>query len=186
LLYRIFPMLEGARPLEDGGALHVARHFQGDGRHDNPAEYGALYASRVPESAVAERLAIVRPWVVDDRHLRRPDGRRYAMATIDDSRLTFEVDLDDPRELVSRDLRPSRVATRDRTVTQATALAMFEEGRSGFLWWSTLEGSWANATVFAERGAGLLSLAEDPIPLSVDLPVVRRAAEAIGVRISGG
>ena len=55
-LFRVFPLLSGAAPTEDGGALHVARALQGPGRHDNPDRYGALYVSRVPDAAVAERL----------------------------------------------------------------------------------------------------------------------------------
>jgi len=96
------------------------------------------------------------------------------------------VDLDDPRHLLSRRLRPSRVATRDRSVTQPIALTIFDQGHAGFAWWSTLEASWMNVTLFAERAVQTMVLTDPPQPLTVDLPVVRRAAELIGVRIAPG
>src|SRR6266480_8059192 len=119
MLYRVFPMDPGAGPAEEGGALFVARAMQGGGRHDNPHRYGALYASREPESAVAERIQPFLGQVLAEADLRRADGRRYAVAALDDSGLTGVVDLDDPAELSRRGIRPSSVATHDRAVTQA-------------------------------------------------------------------
>jgi hypothetical protein len=75
------------------------------------------------------------------------------------------------------------VATRDRASTRAIALRIFEEGAQGFVWWSTLEASWPNATLFAERAAPHLRLAAEPELLSVQHPTLRAAAEAIGVRL---
>ena len=60
------------------------------------------------------------------------------------------VDLDDPRELQRRKLRPSEVATRTRAVTQRQAAAIFAlpDQPAGVRWWSTLESSWINVTLF--------------------------------------
>jgi hypothetical protein len=91
------------------------------------------------------------------------------------------VDLGDPAELVPRDLRPSLVATGERSRTRAMAAALFDEGGPGFLWWSTLESSWRNATLFAERAVDRLHLRGDPEPLSLDSPALRAAAERLGV-----
>lgn len=184
MLYRVFPLLPGAGLSEDGGPLFVPRGLQGSSRHDNPRFYGALYASRWAESAVAERIQQFRGRELTETHLRRADGRPYALASIDDSGLEGVVDLDDPHELVRRALRPSAVATRNRAVTQPVALSMFEEGSSGFAWWSTLEASWTNVTLFAERAVPGLGLGSASEPLSLDHPVVRAAAQLVGVRIT--
>jgi hypothetical protein len=184
VLYRLFPHLPGKRPREEGGALHVPRKRQGIGRHDNPDHYGALYLSRDPESAIAERIQGFRGQSLTTADFRRQDGSRYALVALDDVRLTALVDLDDPGELNRRRIRPSLVATRNRTVTQPMALELYREGLSGFLWWSTLEASWSNATLFAERAAPRLKMVETPEPLTTGLPALRAAAEALGVRLA--
>jgi hypothetical protein len=159
----------------------VPRERQGGGRHDNPHHYGALYLSRSPLSAVAERIQAFRGQTLTDHDLARRDGTRYALVALDDSAVEGVVDLDDPAELVRRSLRPSGVATRDRKVTQGMALSIHEGGGSGVAWWSTLEASWINTTLFAERAGTSLFIDGDPQPLAVDHPDLRAAAEAIGV-----
>jgi hypothetical protein len=183
VLYRVFPMRAAPAATEEGGALYVPQHRQGAGRHDNPDRYGALYASRSPEAAVAERIQLFRGRVLADRHFRREDGSRLALAALDDAGLGAVPDLDDPVELVRRDLRPSAVATHRRDVTRPMALRIFEEGAAGLGWWSTLESSWANVTLFAERSTALLRLEGEPETLSVDHPAVWVAADALGIRL---
>lgn len=181
MIYRVFPFVAGTSEREAGGALFVARAAQGAGRHDNPEAYGALYTARTPMSAVAERIQVFRGQRLSDADLLRAEGRRLALGSIDDSGIET-VDLDDPRALQKRKLRPSLVATRERASTQDIALDIFAEGVSGFAWWSILEASWINVTLFAERATGLL-LTEDPQPLELNQPVVRAAAEALGVLV---
>jgi hypothetical protein len=183
MLYRVFPLLPGAGPSEDGGPLFVPRSLQGSSRHDNPGSYGALYVSRWAESAVAERIQPFRGRELTAAHLRRADGRPYALASIDDGGIDGVVDLDDPKELAKRALRPSNVATRDRTLTQPVALTIFEEGSYGFAWWSTLEATWINVTLFAERAVPELRVGAAPELLSLDHPVVTAAARLVGVKI---
>ena len=180
MLYRAFPLLPGARAGEPGHALFVARPAQGSGRHDNPDAYGALYAARAPESAVAERIQHLRGHTLDDVDLQRAGGR-LALAALDDSSLDDLCDLDDARELARRSLRPSRFATRRRAVTQRVARTVFDDGASGLAWWSVLEASWTNVTLFAERCATRLALARDPEVLSLDHPAVVAAAAELGV-----
>lgn len=185
MLYRVFPHQTGAGPTDWGGPLYVARLRQGVGRHDNPMQYGALYASRSPESAIAESIQKFRGQTLTDADLELADGRRTTLATIDDSALDAAglplVDLDDPQALLDHELRPSRVATRHREVTQPAALAIFDEGAAGLGWWSTLEASWANVTLFAPRATGHLTLAAEPEPLSVSHPALRAVAAELGV-----
>jgi hypothetical protein len=185
MLARSFPWLPGAADAEPGGALHVARLLQGGNRHDNPARYGVLYASRDPVSAAAERLRAFRRWEIADADFLRPDGSRYALAMLDDSALSDLVDLDDPATLVRRGLRPSSVATRDRRTTRRIALDLFDEGADGFAWWSTIEAAWINVSLFAERAASRLVLAEEPQILSTEHAAVRAAAQLLGLALPG-
>ncbi|MGH2696957.1 MAG: hypothetical protein ACRDIW_08200, partial [Actinomycetota bacterium] len=57
----------------------------------------------------------------------------------------------------------------------------YEEGVAGFEWWSTIEASWINVTLFDDRVAGRLTVVGEPEPLTLDHPAVREAAEAVGV-----
>lgn len=180
MLYRLFPWNPLASPDEPGGPLHVPRFDQGGGRHDNPDTYGTLYLSRTAPSPVAEFLQdfVGRP--VEATRLLR-EGSPLALATIDDDAIGRVLDLDDPSNLVARDLRPSWVATRARRPTQRLALRLYEEGVDGLEWWSTIEASWINVTLFADRIGGRLSVVGEPEPLTLDHPAVREAAEAVGV-----
>jgi hypothetical protein len=183
VLYRVFPRLAGAGPTDPGGALHVPRFDQGSGRHDYPDTYGVLYLSRLPVAPVAEHLRALRVRTITDRHLLRESGR-LSLAIVDDTTLTDLLDLDDPRNLVAWELRPSRVATRDRDVTQPLAVSIYREGVAGFEWWSTIEASWINVTLFEDRVTDRLSLMGEPEPLTLDHPAVREAAEAVGVLLA--
>jgi hypothetical protein len=180
VLYRAFPRIRGAAPGEPGGPLFVPRLEQRRGRHDNPDTYGALYLSRVPESPIAEVLREYVARGAPPRPLFR-EGQPIGLATIDDSALEDLVDLDDPRVLLERELRPSGVATRMRRQTQRMARSIYADGVAGFEWWSTIEGSWINVTLFQERVAGRLTVVGEPEPLTLDHPAVREAAEAVGV-----
>jgi RES domain len=180
VLYRWFPWVPGAAATDPGGALFVPRFDQGGGRHDNPEVYGSLYLSRLPASPVAEQLReyVGRP--VEATRLLR-EGFPGALATIDEGAIEDLLDLDDPASLVPRGLRPSGIATRNRRPTQRMALALYQEGVAGFEWWSTIEASWINVTLFEDRAAGRLEMVGQPEPLTLDHPAVREAAEAVGV-----
>jgi hypothetical protein len=182
VLYRLYPSLPGAETTERGGPLFAPRMDQGGGRHDNPDDYGALYLSRVPSASVAELLIVLRTQPIRPQHLTA-EGFPYAIASIDDTALDDLLDLDDPGNLVARNLRPSRIATRDRETTQPLARTLYQEGVDGFEWWSTIESSWINVTLFAERAVDRLSVTGPPEALTLDSPWVREAAEAVGVAL---
>lgn len=182
MLYRVFPLIADAEPTEYGGPFHVPRSAQGRGRHDHPRLYGAFYASRQPEAPVAERLKDLRLRQVGDRHLERGPAR-LALASFLEVSLPALLDLDDPTNLVAREMRPSQVATSRRPATQTMARGLYEEGLAGFEWWSTIEASWINVTLFAERALDAIKLAEEPEVLTIDHPVVQTAARAVGVTL---
>ncbi|MDQ4006041.1 MAG: RES domain-containing protein [Actinomycetota bacterium] len=184
MLYRLFPATPGASPTEPGGALYVPRLDQGRGRHDNPDVFGAMYFSRELVSPIAEYLKDLLGQRLDPSHLRS-EGFPRAIAAVNESDVTGIVDLDDPANLEARALRPSIVATRDRRTTQSIATRVWEEGASGLEWWSTIEASWINVTLFAERTVDRLVVVDEPEVLTSDHPAVVQAARMVGLEVPG-
>ncbi len=181
IVHRCFPREPGADEHEEGGALWFPRPFQGEGRHDNPELYGCLYVGESQVGAIAEQLQGFR----GDRRLATwmlaREGLPLALAAIQLRDDAVVLDLDDPRILVREELRPSEVATRDRARTQADARMLFERHSeaAAIRWWSTLEASWLNVTVF-ERAAEALRVVEQRT-LTVFDPAIRDAAEFLGL-----
>jgi hypothetical protein len=183
ILHRCFAWNRAARDDAPDGPLWFPRMFQGEGRHDNPDAYGCLYLSDRAVSCVVEQIAAFRGQRVISALLRRR-GLPLALAEIHLADTTAIVDLDDPVVLGRERLRPSRVATRDRSVTQPEALALYRRHpqAAGLRWWSTWEALWANVTVF-DRAAASMSL-RDIRPLTIEDPALLEAAEFFGLRVA--
>jgi hypothetical protein len=149
IVHRCFAWDRGAAVADPNGPLWIPREFQGDGRHDNPDLYGCLYLSVEPAAAVAEQLAQFRGQEFDPEMLVR-GSLPLALARLELTDELSMLDLDEPRVLVRERLRPSRIATHDRGITQSVARALF--GRhpdvAGIAWWSTLESQWTNLSIF--------------------------------------
>ena len=178
MLFRVFGWLPDATP----DPLRVPRDRQGAGRHDDPDRYTAWYLAREPASAVAEAIQAFRGQELIATALVRPEGARRALATLDDDAVPPLLDLDDPAVLLERGLRPSAVATGIRRTTQRLAATAFDDGAVGLSWWSALESSWTNVTLFAERLGGPLPVL-DAVPLTLDHPALVEAAERLGIRL---
>ena len=180
ILYRCFAYDRRARPTATDGPLWFPRAYQGEGRHDNPDVYGCLYLTERETSAVVEQLGRFRGQRLVPQMLVR---RRLplAVAAIEVPDGEGLVDLDDPAALAANGLRPSLVATRERSVTQPQALALYRrhDRAAGLRWWSTYESLWANATLF-DRAVSRLRVREVR-PLAVDDPTVTDAAELLGL-----
>jgi hypothetical protein len=181
ILHRCFAWDERAGDTGPDGPLWFPRIYQGEGRHDNPDRYGCLYLSTSPLSTVVEQLARFRGQRLLKSLLRRR-GFPLALAELeldDDAEL---VDLDDPVVLRRERLRPSRVATRDRRVTQPQALALHDRNckTAGLRWWSTYEAAWINVTLF-DRAASQLRVVSVRA-LTLEDPVVVEAADLFGLR----
>jgi RES domain-containing protein len=181
MLYRCFAWNEAARPPDSDGALWFPRSFQGEGRHDNPDLYGCLYLADRPLSCLVEQLARFRGQRLSPALLRRR-GLPLALAELALDAAAALIDLDDPAALRRERLRPSMVATRDRTVTQPQARALYlrHRGIVGLRWWSTFEALWANVTLFdsAHKLLRLVSVRA----LTVDDPAVAEAADFFALR----
>jgi hypothetical protein len=182
ILHRCFAWNGAVRDDGPDGPLWFPRMFQGEGRHDNPDAYGCLYLADRAVSSVVEQLAAFRGQRLTASLLKRR-GLPLALAEIELDDDAEVIDLDDPVVLRRERLRPSRVATRKRSVTQPQALALFEAhgDAAGLRWWSTWEAQWANVTLF-DRAARRLRLAAIR-QLTLDDPVVLEAADLFGLRV---
>ena len=180
-LWRALPLDRSAEAREAGGALWFPRLQQGGGRHDNPDLYGCLYLAEEPVAAVAELLAPFRGTgrLLPSMLVRY--GKPLALAAIELEEGVTVVDLDDPSTLIATGLRPSGVATRHRSTTQRQAAEVYETHPAAVAirWWSTLESSWINWTLF-DRADGALELGETA-ELTIDHPVVLEAADLLGL-----
>jgi hypothetical protein len=182
ILYRCFAWDESARPGAMDGPLWFPRPYQGEGRHDAPEAYGCLYLADRAVSCVVEQLARFRGQRLVPALLRRR-GLPLALAEIELADDAEVIDLDEPAVLAREGLRPSRVATRRRDVTQPQARSLHEAhpGAAALRWWSTYESLWANFTVF-DRAAGSLSVRRLD-ELALDHQAVVEAAEFFAMRI---
>jgi hypothetical protein len=164
------------------GPLWFPRLFQGEGRHDNPDLYGCLYLADRAASAVIEQLARFRGQRLSAALLRRR-GLPLAVAEIEIDDRAELIDLDDPVVLRRERLRPSRVATRSRDVTQPQARLIHERHptAAGLRWWSTYEALWMHVTLF-DRAIPQLRV-RLVRPLTVDDPVVVEAAAFFGLQV---
>lgn len=180
IVYRCFAWNTGARDGPDT-PLWFPRPYQGRGRHDNPQAYGVLYVTASAVSALVETLAQFRGQRLVPAMLRQR-GLPLAVAEIELHEEAEVVDLDDPQKLVRERLRPSNVATRDRSVTQPQALRLYERhpGAAALSWWSTHESSWPNLTIF-DRAAALLHVLHVEA-IAPAHPTVVEAAQLLGVR----
>jgi hypothetical protein len=177
ILYRCFAWNARVRPDRPDGALWFPRPYQGDGRHDNTDLYGCLYLSEQPRSCVVEQLARFRGQRLQPALLSRR-GLPLALAELELPDTAKLVDLDDPAVLRRERLRPSRVATRAREVTQPQVRELYERhpDAAGVRWWSTFESQWLNVTLFDRAGSALrlasvraLGVADEEIVAAADL-----------------
>jgi RES domain len=183
ILYRCLAWNERAGPDSPDGALWFPRPYQGEGRHDNPSVYGCLYLSEQPLSCIVEQLARFRGQRLTAALLHRR-GLSLALAELVLPDTTELVDLDEPAVLRRERLRPSRVATRERDVTQPQALALHERHRDavGLRWWSTFESLWTNVTLF-DRAAPRLRLGAVKL-LDLAAEEIVAAAGVLGLRFA--
>lgn len=158
-LWRVLPWDPSASTGAPGDPLWVPRAFQGTGRHDAPDLYGCLYLAETAVSAVAEMLAPFRGTGDLQPELLVRSGRQLALTELELAADAVLIDLDEPAVLAAETLRPSIVATGRRATTQAYAARQFEghPDAAGLRWWSTLEASWIQVTLF-DRALDMVSV----------------------------
>ena len=182
ILYRCSALDRDAGVTDPDGPLWFPRVFQGSGRHDNPDRYGCLYVAETAVAGVVESLARFRGTTFSPAMLRRR-GLPLALVELELGPAAAEtlVDLDDPAILLREALTPSRVATRQRAITQVIAADLWatRSEAAGLRWWSTFEASWLNVTLF-DRGArhlGVVAVRE----LSATDSLLTEARELLGL-----
>jgi hypothetical protein len=183
-LWRALPLDRRAGAEEAGGPLWFPRLWQGGGRHDNPDLYGCLYVAEQPVSALAELLAPFRGTGRLLPSMLVRFGTPVVLVSLElESGLTV-IDLDDPATLLASDLHPSQVATRHRTATQRQGAELHGAHPEAIAlrWWSTLESSWINWTLF-DRASSRLTL-DEVRELSSEDPTVLEAADLLGLAVA--
>ncbi|MBI4261476.1 MAG: RES domain-containing protein [Actinobacteria bacterium] len=174
-LHRVIPWVPRAGRGEAGHPLHVPP-VQGAGRIDNPEQYLVLYASSHAEGAVAERFGNLGTW--NEAMLEATPSLPGSVQALVEYEMQGPplVDLDDPAALVERGLRPSEVVTRDRSVKERWALAIFREGRwSGVGWWSYHDPRWRSCGLWDRSGLRV----EAVRALQPDDPALREAMSVL-------
>ena len=174
-LYRVLPFRPEAADGEPGHPLFVPS-TQGAGRADSPGAYTVLYLSDAPAGAAAEAFGAIPLWT--ETMFEKPslqNGRR-ALATYDLRDEAPVLDLDDAKALQRLGLRPSDVVTRDRTVTQRWALAVYLERRwAGVRWWSYHDPDWHSYALWDRRQLSPIGVER----LSIAHPVIIEAAAVL-------
>jgi hypothetical protein len=175
-LYRVVPYLPDASRVERGHPLFVPRSMGGN-RVDNPGVYDVLYCGDSAEGAIAEVFGWKTVWEMGMlRGPRELVGSRHALVTYAVPDEFAICDLDDAKRLARMHLRPSRVVTRDRAVTQKWALDIFETKEfAGVSWWSYLNPDWASMGLWETSPLTVANLEV----LSWTNPALRRAADAL-------
>jgi len=181
IVWRVLPVDPAAATDAAGGPLWFPREYQGAARHDNPEAYGCLYVSQTPVSAVAEALAPFRGRGALTAAMLERAGRALSLVALDLREPHGLLDLDEPATLAAEGLRPSGVATRVRATTQRDALRLFHGHRraTGLRWWSTIEASWINLTIF-DRARRRLRVRSVEL-LGAEHEAVRGAAAELGL-----
>jgi hypothetical protein len=151
LIYRVFPWLTTARRGEPGHPLYV-HPDQGAGRWDNPDLYAAFYCAAEAEAAVGESFAHIATWSAAMLTFPLIPGAERALGIYHfDEESHPLLDLDDPRALLDRGLRPTDVVIRNRPATQRVAREVYEEGDwAGISWWSLHRPQWTLFALFGE------------------------------------
>ncbi|HUY41836.1 MAG TPA: RES family NAD+ phosphorylase [Candidatus Dormibacteraeota bacterium] len=185
-VFRVFPFDPSAADRAPGGALFVPPG--GRGRIDSvaPRAYTVLYVGSTPECAVAECFGAFDVWdrIVVEAKPATPllPKSRFALASYALPSALDVRNLDDAAALLAEGLIPSRVVTRDRSVTQAWASRIHARGSyAGLAWWSYYEPSWQSVGIW---GHERLRLASSPRVLHVADEAVRSSAKIIRRRIA--
>lgn len=181
ILWRVFPWDQSSAPGAQFSPTYIAPG-QRTGRFDLDDHPPVLYLAESAPHALGEALQGFRGRTIGPAHLRR-HGFPLAIAPVEvapaiAARLP---DLNDPPTLARLGVRPDRLASHDRTVTQGIARALHTEGHAGFRWWSALTGEWHGTVLFTDRYAAAEVTVGPPRILTVGDPDLITAAQMLGM-----
>jgi hypothetical protein len=181
-LHRVFPWDERAPAGLPFSPSYVPAR-QGSGRFDL-ADGAVLYLGESPEHPVGEVLQGFRGRPFRESALRR-FGHPLALVRVEvpDDLAAGIVDLDDPARLVALFLRPSDVASDDRSRTREIAARLHERGATGLRWWSKLSGDWHSVVLFLARAPVARLAIGAPELLTPRHPAVVAACRLLGIAL---
>ncbi|WGW11527.1 RES family NAD+ phosphorylase [Saxibacter everestensis] len=167
-----------ARTAADNGHPLYVWPEQGFGRIDDPeGSYLSFYAADSPDAAIAERLGNYARWTPAVLQPPPATPAGSALALIEYEGEPEVLNLDDPFALIDWGLQPSSVVSKDRTLTQRWARAVYDSGRyDGISWWSYRDPRWATYGFWSREG---LEVVGSPTPLSLDSAELVEAARVI-------
>lgn len=188
--WRAFPW-DPAAPLGERFSPSYVHAHQGSGRFDLPPPDGpVLYLAETADHAVAEKLQRYRGQRLQRFELREW-GQPLALVqcTITSAVLAKVADLCDPRVLVTHDIAPDALASRELARTQTIAKRLREAGYEGLRWWSMLSGDWHTLVLFLHQHPPTSTILHhltfsEPETLTPTHPAVTAAAAALGLRFS--
>jgi hypothetical protein len=143
-LYRVIPFVPSAKKGEPGHPLYFPPN-QGLARVDNSNHYSVGYLATTGSCAISESFGFLSSW---DSMMLRPiktlPESRWVIATYILKTESVIFDMDDAANLLKLRIRPSRVVTRDRAITQSWALKVHKNRvNSGVSWWSFYNPDWS-------------------------------------------
>lgn len=152
-LFRVLPHLRAARRGQPGHPLYLPPST-GASRIGNPGLYDVLYLGDSAAAAMAEAFGWSPTWSAGlFRGTPALPGSTRALVEYDVPDSSDICDLDDARRLVTLGLKPSQVVTRERSVTQAWAVAIYRQGRfAGVRWWSYYDPRWGSFGLWRTEG----------------------------------
>jgi hypothetical protein len=178
-LYRVFPFLADAPASQPGGPLYIP--MPGAGRLDNPDLFSVLYLGDSAAGAIAEAFGRFPEWT--PAILEGAPGLPRSVRAIARYGLDTRValcDLDDARQLLALDLRPSHVVTRDYGQTRKWARRIYGQHRwGGVRWWSYYDARWASIGLWDIQGLTV----EEVLPLTLETLALEEASRLIVRRI---
>ncbi len=166
-----------------GGPLYVPRDKQGNSRHDIPQLTGVLYTATTPQSPLAETIKFYRGQTITDRFFIVRKEFHKALVSLDLEDKMPLADLGNAAFLVKRNFSLSESVSRDRQMTQKIAERLYNEEFSGIRWPSTLNSSWTNVSLFADRCQRHLSIVDQPKKLTTKMSDLLEVAHGLGVSI---
>jgi hypothetical protein len=139
--------------------------------------YSVLYLSDAKAGAIAEAFGRFPTWTdaMLEGSPNLPGSKRaIAMYSLPDH--SNICNLDDAAQLLSLQLRPSAVVTRDYSRSRRWASRIFEMGQfTGIRWWSYYDPDWASIGMWNITDLHI----EDVVPLTLDHPDLSAASRTI-------
>lgn len=153
-LYRVF----NYNHIIKNSPLGIDKNKQLDGRHDIPDLDAVVYVSLSRTSAIAESIQMFRNTTITNEDLEINENTFRAIAELESNNNLKLLDFNDLDILQKLGIKPNAVATHDREMTKEISEKVYDSGNDGFLWWSSIESKWINATLFRSKIKNKISI----------------------------